>query len=68
MKQMQSHPVESTAISYAEMLPKWRRIADVIAGRDAIIEGGHLYLPKLRSHANQPDEYLAIHQFNVKGC
>ncbi len=50
-------PVNSTHPDYEATLPAWTRARDVIAGEDAIKDGGERYLPRLEA---QPDpEYAA---------
>ena len=52
-------PVNTIRADYGKALPVWRRCRDCYNGEDAVKEGGELYLPKLDSHAKNPNKYLA---------
>jgi hypothetical protein len=46
-------PVDSTHPLYDEMLPKWVRARDVLAGEDAVKAGGETYMPRLDSQSDE---------------
>ena len=49
-------PVNSTHPDYDATLPAWLRARDVIAGEDAVKDGGEKYLPRLDSQSD--NDYL----------
>lgn len=49
--------VKNVHPSYDEFVDQWKRISDCLRGRDAIVDAGTDYLPKLSGHHDDPDEY-----------
>ena len=49
-------PVSTPHPSYLQRLREWTTINDCLAGRQAMINAGETYVPKLTGHKN-PDEY-----------
>lgn len=50
-------PITITHKEYDARQDEWKRIADVLAGRDAVIEAGKEYVPQLGGH--DPNQYKA---------
>jgi exonuclease VII small subunit len=54
--------VTTTHPDYDYYQDAWKRLDDVLAGRDAVIRGGVDYLPMLAGHVDNPRSYRAYQQ------